>query len=170
MTVMLETPSSTKYRDTRALLNAVRPYIKECTYNVLESPGSAGLDIWDREIALLMRDNVMVRDMAERILGDAVAYLITAMEHPDVHIGVGKIVDIGVHQIILDTPVYLAFCELYNGGKYKHHAPLIERRRDGLVIRTADFIRANGFDADEELWAIDGSDCSPCDNKVPDSH
>ncbi|MGK5529093.1 hypothetical protein [Streptomyces sp. URMC 129] len=170
MTVMLEVPSSTKRRDPLALLNAVRPHVKECTYNVLESSGAAGADIWDREIALLMRDNVMVRDMAERILGNAVAYLITAMEHPEIHIGVGKIVDIGVHQIILDTPVYFAFCHLYNSGRYKHHAPLIERRRDGLVVRTADFIRANGFDADEELWGIDGTECSPCDNKVPDSH
>ncbi|MBC3988381.1 hypothetical protein H8N00_05635 [Streptomyces sp. AC563] len=50
------------------------------------------------------------------------------------------------------------------------HAPLIERRGDGLVIRTAEFIRSNGFDADEELWAIDGANCSPCDNKAPDSH
>ncbi|QKW49624.1 hypothetical protein [Streptomyces buecherae] len=170
MTVMLETTNSTTYRDPRSVLNAVRPHVKECTYNVLGSRGSVGLDIWDREIALLLRDNVMVRDMAERVLGNAVAYLVTAMEHPNVHIGVGKVVDIGVHQIILDTPVYFAFCDLYNGGRYKHHAPLIERRGDGLVIRTAEFIRSNGFDADEELWAIDGANCSPCDNKAPDSH
>ncbi|MFI1155795.1 hypothetical protein [Streptomyces sioyaensis] len=170
MTVMVEAQSGTTYRDPRALLNAVHPHVKECTYNVLESPGSAELDLWDREIALLMRDNVMVLVMAERILGNAVAYLITAMEHPNVHLGVGKIVDMGVHQIILDTPVYFAFCEMYNHGRYKHHAPLVERRTDGLVIRTADFLRSNGFDADEELWAKDGSECSPCDDKVPDSH
>lgn len=39
-----------------------------------------------------------------------------------------------------------------------------------MVIRTADFLRSIGFDPDEELWARDGADCSPCDNKVPDSH
>jgi hypothetical protein len=170
MTVMLEAPSGTTYRDPRALLNAVRPYVKECTYNVFKSPGSEG-DLWNREIALLKRDNsLMLDDTAERILGNAVAYLITAMERPELHLGVGKTVDIGVHQIILDTPVYFAFCELYNGGRYKHHAPLIERRRDGLVLRTADVIREQGFNPDEELWSMDGSDCSPCDNKVPDSH
>ncbi|WP_448332447.1 hypothetical protein [Streptomyces sp. DSM 41534] len=172
MTIMVEAQmSGTTYRDPRALLNAVRPHVKECTYNVLESPGSVGLDLWDREIALLVRDNVMVRDMAERILGNAVAYLITAMEHPNVHLGVGKVVDIGVHQIILDTPVYFAFCDVYNHGRYKHHAPLIQRRTDGLVIRTGDFLRSNGFDADRELWdQLDGAECSACDNKVPDSH
>ncbi|HZG05774.1 MAG TPA: hypothetical protein VE546_19730 [Streptomyces sp.] len=31
-------------------------------------------------------------------------------------------------------------------------------------------IRANDFEVDDELWAVDASDCSPCDNKVPDSH
>ncbi|MFF8783956.1 hypothetical protein [Streptomyces sp. NPDC015125] len=171
MTVMVEAQSDTTYRDPRALLDAVRPHVKECTYNVLESPGSDRLDLWDREIALLMRDNVMVRDMAERILGNAVAYLVTAMEHPNVHLGVGKTVDMGVHQIILDTPVYFAFCDTYNHGRYKHHAPLIQRRTDGPVIRTGDFLRSNGFDADRELWdQIDGAECSPCDNKVPDSH
>ncbi|MGW0737812.1 hypothetical protein [Streptomyces sp. NPDC002851] len=169
MTVMLDTPSRTEYRDPRALLNAVRPHVKECTYNVFESPGSEG-DLWEREIALLLRDEIAVRSLAERILANAVAYLITAMEHPEVHLGVGKTVDIGVHQLILDSPVYFAFCEVYNGGRYKHHAPLVQRRTDGLVIRTADFLRSNGFDADEELWATDGAECSPCDDKVPDSH
>jgi hypothetical protein len=169
MTTMVESPVSTAHRDPRALLNAVRPYVRELTYNVFESAGSE-TDLWEREIKLLMRDNIMVRNMAERILGNAIAYSITAMERPDVHLGVGKTVDIGVHQLILDTPVYFAFCEVYNNGRYKHHAPLIERRRDGTVIRTAEVIRANGFDADEELWAIDGANCSPCDDKVPDSH
>ncbi|MFD4021058.1 hypothetical protein [Streptomyces sindenensis] len=27
-----------------------------------------------------------------------------------------------------------------------------------------------GFNADDELWSVDGANCSPCDNKVPDSH
>ncbi len=166
---MLEGPVSTTRRDPRVLLDAVRPHIRECTYNVLESPGSE-ISLWEREIRLMMRDNIMVRDMAERIMADAIAYTITAMERPEIHIGVGKIVDIGVHTLILDTPVYFAFCEVYNGGKYKHHAPLIERRNDGLVIRTANVIREQGFTPDEELWAMDGADCSPCDNKVPDSH
>ncbi|MER5254384.1 MULTISPECIES: hypothetical protein [unclassified Streptomyces] len=166
---LADSPVVTLCREPRELLNAVRPYVKECTYNVFDAPGNEGC-LWDREIALLMRDNIMVKDMAERILGNAVMYLITAMERPDLHIGIGKVVDIGVHQIILDTPVYFAFCEVYNGGRYKHHAPLVRRRSDGLVIRTADVIREQGFAADEELWAIDGTSCSPCDDKVPDSH
>ncbi|MFB6890833.1 hypothetical protein ACFCX4_16130 [Kitasatospora sp. NPDC056327] len=169
MSVVLEAPTESVFRDPRALLNSVRPYVRELTYNVFEGPGNTG-DLYGRELALLLRDNTMVRNMAERILDNAIAYTITAMEHPEVHLGVGRIVDIGVHQLLLDTPVYFAICETYNAGRYKHHAPLIRRRGDGIVIRTADFLRRNGFDADEELWATDGAECSPCDSKVPDSH
>jgi hypothetical protein len=166
---MVRRPHVARARDPRELLNNVSQYVHDYTYNVFEAPGSKA-DLWEREIALLMRDNTMVRDMAERVLGNAVMYLVTAMERAEIHLGVGKVVDLGVHQIILDTPVYFALCKAYNAGKYKHHAPLIERRGDGLVTRTADVLRANGFDADTELWAMDGADCSPCDDKVPDSH
>jgi hypothetical protein len=43
-------------------------------------------------------------------------------------------------------------------------------QREGTVTRTAELLRENGFAVDEELWAMDAADCSPCDNKVPDSH
>lgn len=69
-----------------------------------------------------------------------------------------------------DTPVWWGICRLYNGGRFKHHAPFIQRRRDGLCLRTGDFLRSQGWAIDEELWALDGTDCSPCDDKVPDSH
>lgn len=166
MTVTLEQAASTRTRDPKELLNAVAPHITELTVNVFDS----GMSLWDREVALLLRDNTMVRNMAERILGNAVMYTIGSIEHPDVHLGVGKLVDIGVHQLILDTPVWWGIGRLYNGGAYKHHAPFIERRGDGLCLRTAEFLTSIGFDIDEELWAIDGANCSPCDNKVPDSH
>lgn len=172
MTVLTERPLVTTTRDPRTLLNAVRPHVKECTYNVLDAPGNEG-ELWEREIALLMRDHLLTRSWADEILSNAVMYLITAMERPDLHIGVGKIVDLGVHQIILDSPVYFAFCDLYNGkrdGGYKHHAPLVLRRSDGLVLRTVDVIRGQGFEPTAELWEADGADCSPCDNKAPDSH
>ncbi|MFE5191615.1 hypothetical protein [Streptomyces sp. NPDC056628] len=166
MTVTLEPLASTRTRDPEELLNAVAPYITELTINVFDS----GMSLWDREVALLLRDHTMVRDMAERILGNAVMYTIGSIEHPEVHLGVGKLVDYGVHQLILDTPVWWGIGRAYNGGAYKHHAPFITRRSDGLCLRTADFLKSIGFDVDDELWAIDGANCSPCDNKVPDSH
>ncbi|AJE82887.1 hypothetical protein SLNWT_2511 [Streptomyces albus] len=153
-------------RDPHELLDAVQPHVKHLTRNVFDS----GMTLWDREIALLLRDHEMVRDMAERILSNALMYMITSIERPEWHLGVGKLVDKGVHQIYLDTPVLFAFFATYNGGEFKHHAPFLQRRRDGIVLRTADLLRANGFAPDEELWSMDGADCSPCDDKVPDSH
>ncbi|MEU6312431.1 hypothetical protein [Streptomyces sp. NPDC047014] len=166
MTVISEQPAVARTRDPRDLLNAVAPRLRHLTVNVLDS----GLTVWEREIALLLRDEVTTRETAERILSNGVMYVIATMEHPEVHLGVGKVVDIGVHQLILDTPVYFALCELYNGGEYKHHAPFIQRRNDGTVTSTAEFLRSIGFDPDEELWSRDGANCSPCDSKVPDSH
>lgn len=166
MTVALDLSTGTRTRNPQELLNAVAPHITELTVNIFDS----GMTLWDREIALLLRDHTMVRDMAERILGNAVMYVMGSIENPDVHLGVGKLVDIGVHQLILDTPVWWGLCRLYNGGRYKHHAPFIERRSDGLCLRTGDFLKSQGWHVDEELWAIDSADCSPCDDKVPDSH
>jgi hypothetical protein len=166
MTVTTDRPVSTRTRDPKELLNAAAPHVTDLTIQVFDS----GMTLWDREVALLLRDNTMVRDMAERILGNGIMYVIGSIEHPEVHLGVGKLVDIGVHQLILDTPVWFAICSLYNGGAYKHHAPFIQRRSDGLCLDTADFLKSIGFDIDPELWAIDGADCSPCDSKVPDSH
>ncbi|MFF2542653.1 hypothetical protein ACFVUY_08815 [Kitasatospora sp. NPDC058063] len=160
----MSTAVQMRTRDPRKILNAVQERVPQLLHDV----GVA--DLWEREVALLLRDSVEVRSLAERVLGQGIAYLITAMECPGVDMGVGKTVDIGVHQLILDTPLYFALCERYNGGRYKHHAPLVERRRDGTVMRTADLLRENGFDVDDELWSVDASDCSPCDDKVPDSH
>ncbi|MEU6735624.1 hypothetical protein ABZ929_20900 [Streptomyces physcomitrii] len=166
MTATLEGPVGIGTRDTEELLNAVAPHISDLTVNVF----TGDMTIWDREVALLLRDHTMVRAMAERVLANAVMYTLGSIENPGVHLGVGKLVDIGVHQLILDTPVWWGICRLYNGVRYKHHAPFIRRRRDGLCLRTGDFLKSQGRPVDEELWALDGADCSPCDDKVPDSH
>ncbi|MEV7288621.1 hypothetical protein AB0O01_29445 [Streptomyces sp. NPDC093252] len=154
----------TRTRDPRTILNALEERVPHLVTDV-----GVG-DLWEREVRLLLRDSVAVRSLAERILGQGIAYVVTAMENPGTDMGVGYTVDIGVHQLILDTPLYFALCDAHNGGRYKHHAPLIERRRDGVVARTAQLMRANGFAVDDELWETDASNCSPCDDKVPDSH
>ncbi|MGW4034111.1 hypothetical protein ACWEFL_33275 [Streptomyces sp. NPDC004838] len=160
----MSTAVQTRTRDPRTILNALEERVPHLVTDV----GVA--DLWEREVRLLLRDCVAVRSLAERILGQGIAYVVTAMEKPGTDMGVGYTVDIGVHQLILDTPLYFAQCDAHNGGRYKHHAPLIKRRRDGVVARTAELLRANGFAVDDELWATDASDCSPCNDKVPDSH
>lgn len=121
-------------------------------------------DVWDRQITLLMRDWPFDRVMAERMFGQAVSYLITAMEKygQGLEIGCGKIVDIAVHGFILDTRNYREFCAEHFGGKFLEHIPEIEFKHDGSVERTAHVLAANGFPVDWPLWEADFAKCTPC--------
>lgn len=119
--------------------------------------------VWDRQIALLTRDNPFDIVMAERLFGQAVAYLITAIEKhgQNLGLGCGELVDTAVHTFILDTGNYAAFCDRYH-GRFLHHIPEIDRKADGTVLRTAGIIEGNGFAVDWPLWEHDYSKCSPC--------
>lgn len=121
-------------------------------------------DVWAKEVALLMRDHPFDKVMAERLLGQAVAYLITSMELRGQHreLGPGELVDIAVHTLILDTRIYHDFCQRFNGGEYLHHVPEVARKGDGTVARTAKVIAENGFAVDWPLWEADYAKCSPC--------
>ncbi|GAA1908381.1 hypothetical protein GCM10009716_17900 [Streptomyces sodiiphilus] len=121
-------------------------------------------DLWDREIELLTRDHPFDRVMAERIFGQAIAYLITAMEKwgESLEIGCGQLVDMGVHAFILDTQHYENFCRRHFSGRFLHHVPEIVRKADGTVMRTARIIEENGFKIDWPLWEKDAMACSSC--------
>jgi hypothetical protein len=121
-------------------------------------------EVWDREIALLVRDNPFDVVMTERLFGQAIAYLITAIEKwgQDLEIGCGQLVDTAVHAFILDTVNYREFCHRYFAGKFLEHVPEIERKCDGSVQRTAEIIQANGFAVDWPLWEADFAKCTPC--------
>lgn len=120
-------------------------------------------EVWARQIALLVRDWPFDEVMAERLFGQAIAYLITAMEKhgQQLEIGCGYLVDIAVHAFILDTANYAAFCDKYF-GRFLHHIPEIDRKADGSVERTAKIIAANGFAVDWSLWKADYAKCTPC--------
>lgn len=120
-------------------------------------------EVWERQIALLVRDYPFDVVMAERLFGQAIAYLITAVEKwgQGLEIGCGELVDTAVHAFILDTRNYTAFCEKYHGG-FPHHVPEIDRKYDGSVERTAQVITENGFPVDWPLWQADFAKCTPC--------
>lgn len=127
--------------------------------------------VWERLARLIMRDHGMDRDLAERTAGQAVAYLVTSAENPEITMGPAPAVDKGVHTFVLDSPNYFAFCDQH-AGRYIHHVPHLPDDGDGevgLVKRTIAAIRAAGFQVDPELWDAQKADCNQCYNGCSDS-
>ncbi|MFD5541981.1 hypothetical protein ACFWIJ_30195 [Streptomyces sp. NPDC127079] len=128
------------------------------------------VDLWEKQVGLLMRDYPYDSIMAARVLGQAYAYLLTAMTHRGESLGLAPsaIVDIGVHAIILDTVAYAELCDRFNGGHFLHHVPEVEFKNDGSVMKTAHRVGADGWEIDLSLWA-DAAECGPC-HPGNDSH
>jgi hypothetical protein len=120
-------------------------------------------EMWERQIQLLVRDHPFDTVMAERLFGQAVAYLITAIEKhgQQLELGCGPLVDTAVHGFILDTANYRAFCERHL-GRFLDHIPAVEFKYDGSVERTAHVVADNGFAVDWPLWQADFAKCTPC--------
>ena len=127
-------------------------------------------DLWERQVGLLVRDYSYDSTMADRILGQGYAYLLTAMRHRGESLGLApsELVDIGVHAIILDTVAYADLCDRFNGGHFLPHVPKVEMKNDGSVMRTATIIASDGWDVDLPLWT-DVAECGPC-HPGNDSH
>ncbi|MFF8481010.1 hypothetical protein ACGFZG_22530 [Streptomyces antibioticus] len=127
-------------------------------------------DLWDKQVGLLMRDYPYDSVMAARVLGQGYAYLLTAMNHRGESLGLApsKLVDIGVHTIILDTVAYAELCEKFNDSVFLHHVPKADMKNDGSVIKTAHIVAADGWELDLPLWT-DAADCGPC-HPGNDSH
>ncbi|MGK9462829.1 hypothetical protein ACSLFT_22750 [Streptomyces sp. G6] len=126
--------------------------------------------LWDKQVALLMRDHPYDSVMAARVLDQGYAYLLTAMRHRGEGLGLAPstLVDIGVHTVVLDTVSYFELCERFNEGHFLHHVPEVDFKDDGSVLRTADLIAADGWNVDLPLWA-DAATCGPC-HPGSDSH
>ncbi|NEC05513.1 hypothetical protein [Streptomyces sp. SID7909] len=126
--------------------------------------------LWDKQVCLLMRDYPYDSVMAARVLGQGYAYLLTAMHHRGEGLGLApsKLVDVGVHTIILDTVAYAELCDTYNSGHFLHHVPLVEMKDDGSVTKTAHLVSRAGWEVDLPLWE-DSSTCGPC-HPGNDSH
>ncbi|MFC8536891.1 hypothetical protein ACFUJY_23640 [Streptomyces sp. NPDC057249] len=127
-------------------------------------------DLWGKQVGLLMRDYPYDSVMAARVLGQGYAYLLTAMHHRGEGLGLApsKLVDVGVHTIILDTVAYAELCATHNGGHFLHHVPLVEMKDDGSVMKTAHLVARAGWEVDLPLWE-DSSTCGPC-HPGNDSH
>lgn len=101
------------------MTTATAPQVTEPTTGPFRSVRDVvPIALWDKQVALLMRDYPYDSVMAARVLGQGYAYLLTAMRRRGEKLGLApsSLVDIGVHTIILDTVAYAELCATYNGG------------------------------------------------------
>ncbi|MEU8586319.1 hypothetical protein AB0C59_04830 [Streptomyces sp. NPDC048664] len=147
-------------------------------------------EVWEREVALLLRNPENTRELAEAKFGQAVAYLVTCGENPDLLMGPSKQVDEAWHSFMLDSVSYHHFTDRHF-GRYIHHVPELpaapgvsssaddEVKQDGrdadaggpLVLEwTINAIKAAGFEIDPDLWGMESAaDCNQCHAGCHDS-
>ncbi|MFE4372213.1 glycine-rich domain-containing protein [Streptomyces sp. NPDC056835] len=132
-------------------------------------------DVWEREVTLLLRNPDNTRELAEAKFGQAVAYLVTCGENPDLLMGPSKQVDEAWHSFMLDSIPYHHFTDRHF-GRYIHHVPELGDGRDAkdggpLVLeRTINAIKAAGFEVDPDLWGMESvADCNQCHAGCHDS-
>lgn len=112
-------------------------------------------DEFSRVAALVVRDNEVTEDLAERITDEALKFLSAAATNttPGRHLRPSKTVDMGWHALILHTELYAGLCRQL--GRTIHHRPEGPEtlRRDATKLAdTVASIREAGFEPDEYLW------------------
>ncbi|KAF4406661.1 MULTISPECIES: glycine-rich domain-containing protein [Streptomyces] len=95
----------------------------------------------------------MTRDMAERVVDQALAFVATAACHPTARIAPSRVVDEGWHALILHTALYGGLCRRLGG--FVHHFPERpdpQRYDPDVITRTTGLIERCGYRVDHELW------------------
>jgi hypothetical protein len=113
--------------------------------------------------ARVERDAKVDRERAERIMRQALAFLLACARNPETPLAPSREVDHGWHAFILHTREYAAFCTEV-AGEFIHHAPedpgADRAQAAARTEMTAEVIRRTGLPVDEELWAAGQAACS----------
>jgi hypothetical protein len=100
---------------------------------------------------------------AERIVEQALAFLVACARYPGGHLTPSETVDAGWHAFILHTADYAEFCQRV-GGRFIHHRPsgpgeaASERQAIGVTIAA---MREAGLPVAPDLW-VPRAACSQC--------
>lgn len=124
--------------------------------------------LWDRLVGRIVKDEDVPRELAERIMDQALGYLKLASLDPKGGYSPSSLVDIGWHTFILYTRSYGEFCRELTGGRFIHHEPTddpsVSNRSVVGPYATAEAMKAAGIVVDEPLWACmcksDRAECS----------
>ncbi|MFE0459700.1 glycine-rich domain-containing protein [Kitasatospora sp. NPDC058965] len=111
-------------------------------------------DDYECVVATVLDNNPgMGRELAERIIREALKFVATAAINRNSRIAPSRVVDEGWHALILHTKLYEGLCASLGG--FVHHFP--ERpdpsRFNGAVVQfTTSLMADTGFPADPRLW------------------
>jgi hypothetical protein len=104
--------------------------------------------------------------MAERIMNQALAFLVTCARNHGAGLAPCKSVDIGWHTFLMYTREYAEFCDRV-AGRFIHHRPDDDDGHGGTgggaerIGATVAAMRAAGVPVDTDLW-VPTARCSQC--------
>jgi hypothetical protein len=120
--------------------------------------------LFSRLVGRVARDADVDRRLAERIVRQALVFLLACARNPDIPLAPSRMVDKGWHAFILHTREYADFCQAV-AGRFIHHAPDDEPDVDPIDTEartemTVDVMRRTGLPVDEDLWSGHQAACS----------
>lgn len=125
-------------------------------------------DLFDQLTRRVTKNTGSDRDLSERIVDQALAFLAACANNPEQQLAPSPTVDHGRHAFLLYTREYAAFCQ-QQAGHFIHHVPhdgpdAPQRPTGAATVRdtTVDAIRRAGYTVDLELWEVASDNCGPC--------
>ena len=124
----------------------------------------AGEELFESLARFVVIHNGQSPERAERIVDQAVAFLVTAAT-ATVPMVPSDDVDLGLHALILHTKEYAVLCEQY-ADRFLHHNPKPGGGARDLekVAASARAMKAAGFVVLDDLWTVDGTSLAQCDS------
>ncbi|MFC4535417.1 glycine-rich domain-containing protein [Sphaerisporangium dianthi] len=124
-------------------------------------------DLFSRLAESLARRENLTAGHAERIMEQALAFLLACGLNPGARLSPSPEIDKGWHTFLTYTREYAAFCSRV-AGRFIHHTPddapdaeSASRPETERIGRTIETMRAAGLPVDAELW-IPSTACSQC--------
>ncbi len=124
-------------------------------------------DLFGRLVSRIVHDEQVERQFAERIVDQALAFLVTCALNVGEPLSPSELVDVGWHTFILHTHDYARFCDRI-AGRFIHHVPTDTGDGAGdsarpVRTRTIEAIKAAGYSVDMDLWLNQRNDsCTGC--------
>lgn len=107
--------------------------------------------LFERLSRRVQKDEELDEDTADRVVEQALGFLLACALNPDARLSPSEKVDVGWHAFILHTREYAAFCEKV-AGHFIHHVPVLPGEDEQGSASAADAMRAAGIQVDVGLW------------------